>query len=88
MATNTIIVIVYTIIIIMMIIAALISGYKRAEAKAENDEAAAARYGCFERIFTALFVVVFVALLIVELQDLMTTGFVKIIAVLEELKNG
>ena len=88
MSVNMIIVIVYTVILIVSIEIALFCGYKRAEAKAKNNEVAAALYGCIERIFTALFVVGFVALLIIELQDILTTGFVKIIAALEALQNG
>lgn len=67
---------------------AIISALKCAKAKATKDEAAAAWYGTLERISVHLFWFNGLVLLAVMRNDLLTTGFVKILTALEALQNG
>lgn len=80
--------IVLAVLSLIMFVSTIISGYKCAKATVNKDEATAARYGIIERTCSKLFWVSFITLVVVLHQDLMSTGFAKIITILEELLHG
>lgn len=88
MDVNMFIMIVLMIFTALEITYAAICGYKRANAKAEKDEAAAAWYGTQERIWTIVSWFSFLELLAVAQNDLLTNSFIEITTALEALKNG
>lgn len=85
---DTFIEIALAVISLITLTISIVSGFKRAEAKAAKDEAAAAWYGAIERMFTKAFWASFIAFVVVEHMGLMTTGFVKILVALEGFKDG